>query len=104
MIGHLETNLGHRIAEQVSPLGQRITDQGAALGAAFDRFERLVDSRFTDVNRRLDVMDRRFDGLDTRLDRVEGRLDRVEGRLEQLDEGFRGLRADVADHVSRHPA
>ncbi len=109
-IGLVEINLGHRITEQ---------------GAAFDRFERLVDLRFSEVYRRFDGMDRHLDQVDGRLERVEGRLERVEdrlervegrlervedrlegaeGRLESLDQGVRGLRSDLTNHVAHHSA
>jgi len=75
VIGHLGSNLGQRIAE---------------LGAAFDRFERLVDTR--------------FDQVDGRLNRVENRLDRVEGRPAGLEDGFLALRSHLTAHVTGHTA
>jgi DnaJ-domain-containing protein 1 len=40
------------LQQKAEILGQRVTEQGATLGAAFDRVERLVDSRFTNFQRR----------------------------------------------------
>ena len=51
------------------------------------RFEQ-VDGRLDQIDGRLDQMDRRFEQIDGRLDQMDRRFEQIDGRLDQMDRRF----------------
>lgn len=83
--------MGDRIDTRFTNLEKRMGDAEKWQVRVDERFAR-IDERFNLVDERFNRVEDRFDSVEKRLDTVETRLDRLE---ERLDEGLQDVRGDV---------